>query len=107
MHKLDQESKVTSTKVTVQLHWLKMGPRGYFRPENSGSRRKKKKKTTAECTQWDPTCLSALSPFLPSQAPCSSHNEIHGFKHFNVLHVSLSFHVLFFIPKLLFLVFNR
>ena len=44
MHKLDQESKVTSTKVTVQLHWLKMGPRGYFRPENSGSRRKKKKK---------------------------------------------------------------
>lgn len=32
---------------SVQLHWLKMGPRGYFRPENSGSRRKKK--TTKNC----------------------------------------------------------
>lgn len=40
MHERVQESKVT----TVQLHWLKMGPRGYCRPEDSGSRRKKKKK---------------------------------------------------------------
>lgn len=83
------------------------GPQRSSHTENS---KKQEKIKTAEyvCTQWGSNLpLSFISCLTKTTPSCSSHGELKEFLNTLMLFMPLSFHALFFRPKLLFLLFSN